>query len=344
MQPKKDPAAVRVGILGAGGIAAEHARSLSEIPSARLVRVGALEAVPAMPDLVAAQGAELCSPDELFDRGGLDVVIVATPTDTHAEWVVRAAEAGLSVFCEKPLTRDAAQAEEVAAAVDASGTKLAVGHVVRYMPAYAGIRQAVRDGEIGTPGVARLRRVSAGAGTRSWYANPTRSGGSLLDLGIHDLDWALWTFGPVARVSATIRGGPGHDVAMVTLNHRAGPLSSIEVSWCHPKFATSIEVSGSEGLLRADSNSSTSFLLEPRKQAEGMERPAVSIPPDRSGPNPYRQELEEALRWFAGGDPPRAVAEDGIAAVRVAELAMESAERGEPVSPDDARSELVELS
>jgi UDP-N-acetylglucosamine 3-dehydrogenase len=335
---------VRVGVVGAGVMAKTHIESLLAMPGAALVAVSAPMVDPAVSEL--CRRASIPVKDDsawLLERARLDAVVVATPTDHHGDIIARAAAAGLHVFCEKPLARSARQARAAADACSQAGTKLSVGHVVRYFPAYADLRQAVIAGRIGPPGMAKCRRVSGPpAAARAWYADTRRSGGLIMDMGVHDFDWLRWCLGPVERVSALVAGQG--QVAMIGMAHTSGAISSVELSWMEPRgFAYEVEVSGPGGLLSHDSRGAVSFSLD-LWPAAGDDFPAARDP-DRRSPapasldNPYYLELADALTWFGGGPAPRSTALDGVTAVALAEAAELSATTGEPVTVTEAAME-----
>jgi UDP-N-acetylglucosamine 3-dehydrogenase len=172
-----------------------------------------------------------------------------------------------------------------------------------------------------------------------------------MDMGVHDFDWLRWCLGPVERVSALAH--PNGQMAMMTLAHTTGALSTVELSWMEPRgFATSVEVSGPGGLLSHDSREAASFTLDlwpsplgGRGAAQPSGEPASGEPasdgPDDPGlvDDPYRHELSDALTWFAGGAAPRSTALDGVAAVALAEAALASASTREPVVMTEAAVE-----
>jgi predicted dehydrogenase len=303
--------------------------------------VAALEVVPAVSDLCQSQGIPVGADMEwLLDACRPDAIIVATPTDTHFGLVADAARAGCHVFCEKPLARTAAEAANTLSACQKAGVKLAVGHVVRYFPAYARIAEMVKSGQIGTPGMAKCRRVSGPpGGQRGWYGDTVRSGGLVLDMGVHDFDWLRWCLGPVERVSALMSGAGLGQVAMVVLAHVSGAISVVELSWMDPEaFATSVEVSGPKGLVRHDSRRSKTYLTELWPANEGSE-PAVRVQVATPTDDPYRDEVADALSWFSGGPEPRSTGLDAVAAVALAETAELSAARGEPLPAGEVAAE-----
>jgi UDP-N-acetylglucosamine 3-dehydrogenase len=331
---------LRVGVIGGGVMAQTHVQSLLAMAGARLVAVAAPEIDVRLSELCRQRGiATGADAGWLLTEVDLDAVVIATPTDTHVDLIERAAGQGLHVVCEKPLGRTAALARLAVEACSRAGVKLVVAHVVRYFPAYAHIRRSVLAGEIGPVGMAKCRRVSGPPATaRAWYADQARSGGVIMDMGIHDFDWLRWCLGPVERVSAL--EGYGGRVAMVTMAHTAGAISVTELSWMDPKgFAMSVEVSGPSGLLSHDSRTSATFALSPWPASTSTSPAEVSDP----GPlvNPYQVEMIEAVTWFGGGPEPRVSAADGVAAVALAEAAHESATTRQPVTLDVAAIEGV---
>ena len=329
---------MRIGIIGAGTMGHIHAAALRQIADVKIVAVGARDITEPMGALMTELGCEsLPSAAAVCAHPDVDAVVVAVPTDAHAEVVIDAARAGKHIFCEKPLARTLEQGEAMLAAVAEAGVKFAVGHVVRYFPEYAAAHAMVQRGELGTPGVARTTR---GAGfpqvAGNWYADLERSGGVVLDMMIHDFDWLRWTFGPVERLHAhglAYQGRAGKDAAMAVVRFRSGALSYVEGSWSYPSgFRTTLEVSGSAGLIRTTSSGATplTFELTPTGQA------GVAVPTGGLHEDPYLLQLRDVVGWFQGGSPPRSSGTDALEALRLALATLESIRTGRPISFADA--------
>ncbi|MHB8244728.1 MAG: Gfo/Idh/MocA family protein [Acidimicrobiales bacterium] len=331
-------AQVKVGILGGGTMAAVHAASLCTSEWGQLVGVAAKEVSPEVTALARRLDAPIMGVDELLASSRLDAVIVATPTDTHTDLACRALRTGLDVFCEKPIVRTPEEGRVIAEAAEAAGAKVAVGHVVRYFPEYSEARDLVQSGALGRPAMARLARVNGSpAALRPWYGLADRSGGVLVDMGVHDIDWCLWALGPVVRICAKRTGEAAREVASVTMRHRSGAISYIDLSWRAAGFSTSLEVAGTEALFQADGSSSAGVVVD-LDDGGARETDVSYLSSLTTGhpplDDPYRLELEAALEWFGGGKPPLAVLEDGLAAARVVAAAEESARSGRPVTLD----------
>lgn len=270
--------------------------------------------------------------------GVVDVVDVCAPTDRHAEIAVAAAQAGRHVICEKPLARTEAEAEAMLDACAASKVRLFPAHVVRYFREYETARGIVAGGTIGDPAVLRLKRASFRPrhGADHWFFDHARSGGLILDMMVHDFDFARWVAGDVISVHCrsvgVARPDLGVDHAFAILTHASGAISQVTGSWAYggDVFRTAMEIAGSDGLLEYDSEAA-----QPMRwylQREVAERkPSVGLPGSPVAEDPYRLELRDFLRAITDGGPARVEASDGVAALRIALAADESARTGRVV-------------
>jgi len=327
---------MRFGMIGAGGMARLHATMLSSIAGATVVAFADPQLSPAAVELAAQLGAAtLASPEELLARSDIDAVVIAVPTDIHQELAVAAARAGKHIICEKPLARTLEQGEAMLAEAERAGVKLAVGHVVRYFPEYAAARDVVQRGELGIPGIVRATRGGRFSfGNDSWFASVERSGGVVLDVMVHEFDWLLWTFGPVERVFArglAYANMPGTDMAMAVVRFRSGVIGYVEGVWAHPSgFRTSLEISGSGGLLRTDNRQYSPLRYDMFPAPDGTPR---SAPPGAwLEDNPYLVQMRAFVSWFDGGPAPRSSAPDALAALHLGLATLDSIRTGKPVT------------
>ena len=320
---------LRVGIVGAGGIANAHLPAWLQLGA----RVG-VYSVHGAPELVARHGAGriVDSLDELL--ASVDVVDVCTPTYTHPEIVLAAAAAGRHVLCEKPLALDAATAQEMVTACDTAGVRLYPGHVVRYFPEYAALQRAVAAGAIGTPAVLTFHRSGARP-RQAWFADPALSGGIIMDQMIHDLDFARWLGGEVESVHARLADSdPGTATGVVSAHvvarHSNGVISSVTGTWARPgtRFRYGFQAAGTDGMLAYDSAADPSLRTDTGAAPDdGAERllPDVSLME-----SPFITEIREFAAALTGGPTPRVSADDGVAAVRLAAAATASLDTGRP--------------
>jgi len=328
--------ALRVGVVGGGFIAGVHLAAWRQLGAARLAvfdlhperargRAAAVDAQPmeSLAQLIAA----------------VDVVDVCTPTDTHRATVEAAAAAGRDVICEKPIARSLVDAEALARACEGAGVRLLVAHVVRYFPEYAAAQAAVAAGRIGRPAVLRLRRESSrpSKAAESWIFDEARSGGLILDLMVHEFDFARWIAGEVESVMARhVRDASGRDVdfAVAILRHASGALTHVTGSWSYPPpvFRTGFELAGDAGLIEYESVDQQPVA---RYLHAGEADGPVGLPASPVAEDPFTVQLADFARALTTGAPARVAVEDGIAALRVGLAAIESSRRGGPVAIAD---------
>lgn len=311
---------IRVGFVGAGRLGRVHARHLMRLPE---VSVGAFDVVPSSSESFATEvgGVAYVSFEELLEKS--DAVAVVTPSDVHADFAVAALEAGKHVFIEKPVTLSVEAALPISLAASARPELVCtVGQVLRWFPMYRRAHELVKAGEIGVPAALRMSRGGGlpGAG-RAWFEDHSKSGGVFIDLGVHDFDFLLWTFGPVVEVVARSVGaktGSGVDYGLATLTFESGAVGHVESTWMDADDpGMSFEFCGSGGMLEWNSRSTGTVL--------GMGRVDGHFMPDDDPFFGQMKAFVDAIR----GDAPLAVSlADGVSALQVAEAALESAKTG----------------
>ena len=327
---------MKVGIVGTGFMGTAHAAGWAAT-DAEIVGFAAATVETAEP--LARQYGARAFPDLAALIEAVDVVDVCTPTHLHPEMVVQAAAAGRDVVCEKPLALSVAEAARMVHVCREAGVRLLVAHVVRYFPQYALARETVAAGEIGRPAVIRLHRGSyrpkKPAG--NWFLDEEKSGGILMDLMIHDFDYARWIAGEVESVYTRkiTRSHPDApvDYGLALLTHRNGALSHVAGAWAYPPptFRTALEVAGDAGLIRYDSEESAP--IHPYlQQPSGADAPDVALPASPTEESPYTTQIRDFYRALRDDAPARVSAADGLAAVQIAAAAMESARRDEAVA------------
>jgi inositol 2-dehydrogenase len=334
MKPK-----VRVALIGLGRMGRIHAANLAgRCPSAELVAVA--DADPALAD---AAGEEFGVPsttdvDRLLRDPEVDAVAVATPTATHADLVVRAAQAGRHVFCEKPIALDRPATVRAVEAVAATGVRFQVGFHRRHDPDWVAATRRIHAGELGDP---YLFRTSLRDMTPPPVAFLAGSGGFFVDMTIHDLDTARWMVGEVVEVAAygTAIADPeigaigDLDTALVVLRFESGALGVIDNSRAAGYgYECSTEVMGRRATVRIDRPQHRDYQwLTPQGATYGLNRDF-----EERYPLAYAEEMEAFARSVRDGTPPAVTGLDALAAfdlATAADLAWRSG-RAVPVVPE----------
>ncbi len=318
---------MKVGIVGTGGMGNVHARQYRKMQG---IEIGCFERNHQREDRFHHRwDGHVCgSIDELLDWA--DVIDICLPTDLHPEFSFKVIDARKPLFLEKPIAGTMELARSVVDAAESASIPFMVGQVVRYFPEYAMARKMILDGAIGKPAAIRMRRGGpTPEGSSKWFMDHKRSGGVLVDLGIHDFDWLRWTFGEVKFLYSRTLGAQtdqGPDYGLTTLTFENGAVAHVESTWMDPGgFRTYFDVAGSEGLLEFDSKKTPAL----KTALVGSTVLEPSLAPDE---DPYYLELSAFINAVKEGTPPPITGQDGLAALELSLAALESAKTGKVVS------------
>lgn len=222
---------IRIGIVGAGGMARHHADGLLALPDARVTSVYDIDEVRRA-ELAERCGAVACtSLEELV--AGCDAVFVVSWTGAHREAVETAARAGRAIFCEKPLAPTMAEARAMLDTVRRHRVVHQVGLTLRWVSGYAVLRALLAEAHDRVLSV--TLHTQMGNRPTGWRGDLALAGGGvLLEVGFHDLDLLEWVVGPIASCQATVAPGRTsgiEDAASVALAYESGAVGTLAVSW-----------------------------------------------------------------------------------------------------------------
>jgi inositol 2-dehydrogenase len=338
------PDLLNLGVIGLGRMGGLYARTLAtQVTGVRLYAV-------ADPDAEVRAGVAgafqvphaLASAADLIALPDLHAVVIATPTSTHHELVIAAAQAGKAIFCEKPLAISVADTQAALAAVEQAGVPLQVGFMRRFDAAYTRAKALIDAGHIGQP----VTFKSIGRDPfcpNPLFADPAKSGGLIIDMGIHDFDLARWLMGSeVERVSAegtllvcdTLKAIGDIDNAVVNLRFANGALGNVEVSRnAFYGYDIRTEVLGSEGAVNIGGYQHTPVLLLTRNGAQHDVMPYLM---ERFG-DAYRAQMQHFVGCLREGTPPAVGGADALAAFEIGLAATRSAQAGRPVPLAEVR-------
>jgi myo-inositol 2-dehydrogenase/D-chiro-inositol 1-dehydrogenase len=182
---------MRIGIAGVGRIGAMHAQTLSTLDAVTTLVVADVDAERAA--AVAAQlGSEHVPGLDQLWSAGLDGLVIATSSAAHADLILAAVDAGIPVFCEKPVATDVEQTRRVLEGVTAGDVPVQIGFQRRFDPAYAAAREAVSSGALGWLHTVRAGTLDPAPPPAEFIAT---SGGLFRDCGVHDFDAIRWVCG-----------------------------------------------------------------------------------------------------------------------------------------------------
>ncbi|GGE94275.1 inositol 2-dehydrogenase [Stappia taiwanensis] len=327
-----------IAVIGAGRIGQIHASNLAARASERgdLKIFGIADAVDAAATALAARvGAPVVTAEAALASPDCNAVLIASPTDTHADLIEQAARAGKAIFCEKPVDLSAERIRAVMGVVKDSGVPLFIGFNRRFDPNFASLKARIDDGQVGD---VELVTILSRDPTPPPVSYIERSGGLFRDMMIHDFDMARFLLGeePVevhavgsSLVDPAIGAAGDVDTAAVLLRTASGKIAQISNSRrATYGYDQRVEVHGAKGLLRAGNIHETSvelatgggFTADP-VQPFFLERYAAA----------YRLELDAFLACARGEKAPSPDGEDGLKAQLLADAATAAAQSGQPV-------------
>lgn len=226
---------VRVGIAGIGFMGVTHFKAYAKVEAAQVTAIFTRDAAKLAGDWTRVRGnfgdaggthdlsgVRCCDDlDALIGDPDVDLLDICLPSYLHREVGVRALEAGKHILIEKPIALTVEDADALLAAAARTGRLLMVAQVLRFWPEFAVIRDLVTSGEHGELLAANFKRVIARPDWSGddWFSDPTKTGGAVVDLHIHDTDFVHYVFGPPTSVTSQGVVGPGGDLLHITTEY-----------------------------------------------------------------------------------------------------------------------------
>ncbi|WP_010524440.1 Gfo/Idh/MocA family protein [Nesterenkonia sp. F] len=334
---------IRVGVVGAGGIAAGAHLPTLKSHEGRVEVVGLADVDP---DRVARVADEWGIPgrhggiDELLEAERPDLLVLCTPPSAHREGVMKGLRAGAWVWCEKPPMLTLAEYDEVAALEREGGPYASYVFQHRFGSGAQRLKRHVQEGTLGRPLVALCNTL--------WYRPhsyydvawrgkwETEGGGPAMGHGIHQMDLLLEILGDWTEVSATAaaldRDVETEDVSAATVRLASGALATVVNSVLSPREVSYLRFDFQDATVEVEhlygyDNSSWTWTPAPHV---GEEVPA-DWTPEEDVPSSHRRQLGELLDAMAAGVRPRASGDDGRRVLEFIAALYQSAETGRPV-------------
>jgi myo-inositol 2-dehydrogenase/D-chiro-inositol 1-dehydrogenase len=325
------------GIIGAGRIGCVHAETLAfRMPEAEIVSIFDVNTQAAQSLAARCNIPKVAaSAEEVLSDPKIDAVLICSPTPTHTDLIVKAAQAGKHIFCEKPIAFSLEKIDEALAAVKKAGVQLQIGFNRRFDSNFMRLRQAVESGEIGTPRMMRLISRDPAPPPISYIRT---SGGIYLDMMIHDFDMARFLIGDeveeiytVADVMVDPAIGEAGDVdtTIVLLRFRNGVMGTIDNTRESPYgYDQRAEIMGSKGKVASENRYANQVVVS-SGNAIYSDKP-YNFFMDRY-PESYALELQAFSEAVLAGKPAPVTGIDGRVPVVMALAARKSYDEHRPV-------------
>lgn len=329
-----------VGVIGVGRLGRIYARDLSSrIAETRLVAI-ADQNVTLAQEVAEEFAVPRWYPDAsgLIEDPAVEAVVVVSPTHSHRDIVIAAASRGKPTFCEKPPALSLGDVVAMREAIAHAGIFFQMGLMRRFDPGYASAKRQIESGRIGIPLV--FKSTSRDPFPPSLeYANPTSSGGLMIDMGIHDFDLARWFMGEVRSVSA-IGGTIAYpelatvgdiDNAIASLTFANGTIGAVDLSRSGIYgYDIATEILGLEGTLRIGYLRETPVMVL-TKNSVAHDTVPYFMERFREA---YTLQLQNFAQNVLDERLPPVTIDDGLEALRIGIAATRARQTGAPVTVD----------
>ena len=302
---------MRVGVIGAGVMGTNHARVFGGLPNTTMVGI-----VDPLPEH-RTRATELagCRAFETLDQlvaEGVDAVTVAAPTHLHHEVALACIERKIHILVEKPVASTVEEGREIVAAANRAGVTLMVGHVERFNPAVAAIKQAVAGEDILSIAITRVGPFP-----------PRMSNvGVVIDLAVHDIDLIRWfTESDIVEVQPQLSSAVAEreDIALLQIRTASGVLAHINTNWLTPFKARNVTVATRNKYIMGD------LLTRQVTECFGFKQdgsyPMRHLPVGHD--EPLRAELIAFLNAVRTGSAPAVTGDEGVASLEIAIRCLE---------------------
>ncbi len=328
-----------LALLGSGRMAHVYGPKIAANPGLDLVRIY-------NPRLASAEKASALygglASDDLagtLNDDRVEAVVIATPTDTHLEYIEACAKAGKPIYCEKPLDMTLERTDRCLAALAANPVPFMLGFNRRFDPQIAQLRAAVAAGDIGA---LRMLQSTSREPAPPPIAYVKSSGGYFVDAQIHDIDLMCWIAGErpsevyaqgSCLVDPEIGAAGDVDTAMTILTFPSGAMAWINnCRACAYGFDQRIEVFGETGLLQTVNRRDDDLIRWDGTRTEARQ-PLKHFFLERYDAS-FGIALEAFRQAVAEGRPPAPTEADGRAALAIALACARSLREGRAIAPD----------
>jgi UDP-N-acetylglucosamine 3-dehydrogenase len=309
---------LRVGVAGVGVMGSNHARVLADLAGVKLA--GIVDPDRKQRDFVSnALGCPGFGDIESMLSSGIDALTIAAPTHLHIELAMAAIERGVHVMVEKPIASTVEEGNAIIAAARRADITLMVGHVERFNPAVAAIKDAIREEDILSIAITRVGPFP-----------PRMSNvGVVIDLAVHDIDLIRWfTDSEIVDVQplTTNAVAEREDIALLQFRTTSGVLAQINTNWLTPFKARTVHVATRDKYIIGDLLTRTvteCFGFQP-DGSYSMRHLSVGYT------EPLRTELISFFTAIRRGGTPVVSGEEGVASLEIAMRCLEERPAREP--------------
>ena len=326
------------GVLGAGRMGKIHIENIIyNIPNLKLKVVADINRDDKLEKWAKNIGVSKVTNDEseIINDPEINVVVIASPTDTHTKYIQEAAKAKKDIFCEKPIDTDLMRIKETLNIVKNEGVKLMIGFNRRFDRNFKRVREMVSSGQVGIPQIVKVTARDPAPPSIDYIKT---SGGMLFDMTIHDWDMARFQIGSeieevytkgAVLVDPEIGKAGDIDTVVLILKFKNGAIGMIDNSrQAVYGYDQRVEVFGSKGCAIADNEPSNTVRLYTPENIKEDNIPYFFL---QRYMESYAAELRYFIDCLQNNKEPSPNGEDGFQNVVIAIAAQKSYEENRPV-------------
>lgn len=333
---------VKIGLVGAGFMGKMHSECYRLLPQAKVVAVCDLDREKASEIAKESEARVYTEITEMLEKEELDGVDICLPTYLHRENVIKAIRKGKNILCEKPIALTIKDAEEMIKEAERTKVKFMVAQVVRFWDEYRALKEIYEKKELGELISLNLLRLSPTPTWQweRWALNPKKAGGALLDLHIHDTDYAFFLLGkPKIIFSRGRKTKRGWDHVFTTFLYPEGKLVLMEGGWDMPEnypFTMVFRAQFEKGVVEYNSRWEKTLVIYregeveyPSLEKKGKEKELGGNIAELGG---YFKEIEYFVKCLKEGKKPElSPASSARTSLELCLLELKSLEKGKPL-------------
>ncbi|MHA2124594.1 MAG: inositol 2-dehydrogenase [Promethearchaeota archaeon] len=329
---------LKAGVIGAGRMGKIHIENiLHNIPNIRLKLVADINIDDELKKWASEMGVLKLTKDanEIFNDPEINIVIIASSTDTHTMFIKKAAQVKKDVFCEKPIDTDLKRIRETLKIVREAGIKLMIGFNRRFDIHFKRVREIVKSGQIGEP---HIIKVTARDPVIPPIEYVKTSGGMFIDMTIHDWDMVCFQAGSevdevyasgAVLIDPEIGKAGDVDTAAIMLKLKNGAIGMIDNSrQAVYGYDQRVEVFGSKGCAIAGNEPSNTVRLYTAETIKEDNIPYFFLERYMES---YAAELQHLIDCVRDNKEPSPNGDDGYQTVLVAKAVEKSFKENRPV-------------
>ena len=328
---------IGVGVIGCGGMGRSLATSAHAVEGVEVICVSDVQKALAEKLASDLDVSHTLDYHELLANDQIRAVLIASPPFLHSQMAVDAANAGKHVFSEKPMAPTLEACDAMITAAEENGVKLTIGLVCRYHATHSTIHEIVQNGVLGAPACMMVHRIGgpwrSGYSHTPWRLERAKSGGSLMEINAHEIDFMRWVCGDVVAVHGAGGQYIQHesdypDVVLASLQFQNGAVGLLHSSHVSAVggYGGRVDCEGGSIYFPQIWGGDATIQIKPF-EGEGQKIKVANI----KVPPPVQEEIRVFADAIRNDTPPPITGLDGRAAVEIALAAYQSVESGQPV-------------